>query len=121
MLIGLSPIAQPPGIETSALPQRASSGPSIHTLARILRTISYSPTGLSSTVESILISPFGLVSILQPSWLSNCPHTVISDRFGTDKRTDLPPAKMEAAIIGRDEFFEPFTLMSPESRTGPSM
>jgi hypothetical protein len=45
----------------------------------------------------------------------------MSERFGTDERTDLPFAMIEAAIIGREAFFEPFTLMSPERRTGPSM
>jgi hypothetical protein len=33
----------------------------------------------------------------------------------------LPLAKIEAAIIGREAFFEPFTVTEPESLTGPSM
>jgi len=90
-------------------------------LALILQTISYSPTGLSITVESMHISPFELLLILQPSWLSNCPHTEISERCGTDERTDLPFAKIVAAIIGSEAFFEPFMLTLPASRTGPSM
>jgi len=121
MLIGLSPIAHPPGIDTSALPQRASSGPSMQMPARILRTISYSPTGLSITVESMHKLPFELLLSLQPRCLSNCPHTEISERCGTDEITDFPFAKIEAAIIGREAFFEPFILTLPESRTGPSM
>ena len=39
MFTGRAPIAQPPGSETSALPKRASSGPSTSTLARICRKI----------------------------------------------------------------------------------
>jgi hypothetical protein len=66
-------------------------------------------------------SPFELLLIVQPNWLSNCPHTEISERCGTDEITDFPFAKIEAAIIGRDAFFEPFILTLPESRTGPSM
>jgi hypothetical protein len=49
------------------------------------------------------------------------PHTEISERCGTDLRDDLPGAKMVAAIIGREAFFEPFILTLPESRAGPSM
>ena len=40
MSTGLVPMAQPPGSETLASPQRASSGPSTQKLARILETSS---------------------------------------------------------------------------------
>jgi hypothetical protein len=90
-------------------------------LARILRTISYSPTGLSITVESMHKPPLRLLVTLQPNCLSNLLKTEISERLGTAFRTDLPAVKMVAAIIGKDAFFEPFMLTLPESRTGPSM
>lgn len=35
--------------------------------------------------------------------------------------TDLPAAKIAAAIIGKEAFLEPLILTAPESRTGPSM
>src|SRR4030042_2803764 len=113
MSIGLSPIAQPPGIETSPLPQGASSGPSMHTLARILRTISYSPTGLSITLESTHKSPFGFRLTLQPNWPSNWLKIVISERYGTPFMIDSPAANIAAAIIGKEAFLEPFILTAP--------
>jgi len=48
-------------------------------------------------------------------------QTVMSERFGAAFITDLPAAKIVAAIIGKEAFFEPFILTVPESRTGPLM
>jgi hypothetical protein len=93
----------------------------MQTLARILRTISYSPTGLSITLESMHKSPFVLRVSSQPNWPSSWLKTEISERQGTAFITDLPAAKIAAAIIGREAFLEPFILTAPESRTGPSM
>jgi hypothetical protein len=120
-LIGLSPIAHPPGMETSARQQRATKGPSMQMLARILRTISYSPTGLSITVESIDSWPFGPLVTLQPNCSNNLLRSEMSERFGVPLIADLPPGKMAAAIIGREAFLEPFILTLPASLTGPSM
>ena len=51
-LTGRVPMAQPPGRETLASPQRASSGPSARTLARILRTRSYGASWKATRVVS---------------------------------------------------------------------
>ena len=89
--------------------------------ARILRTMSYGPTGLSTMVESIVKSVFVCLSILQPNLLKSSPHTETSKRCGTDFRVVFPGARMVAAIIGSAAFFEPFTRTEPDNFTGPSM
>ena len=45
---GREPIAQPPGSETQASPKRASSGPSTRIEARMVFTISYGASSLST-------------------------------------------------------------------------
>jgi len=121
MSTGRSPIAHPPGIETSACPQRARRGPSMQMLALILRTISYSPTGLSITEVSMSTSPFSRVSTDAPREESRVLRTLMSARSGTSWIVDFPGARIVAAIIGRAAFFEPLMRMSPESLTGPSI
>jgi hypothetical protein len=67
------------------------------------------------------MSPFVSRATLQPNPLSSSPQTVMSERYGAAFITDLPAAKMVAAIIGKDAFLEPFIVTVPESLTGPSM
>ena len=43
--MGRAPMAQPPGSETRARPQRATSGPSTRLEARIVFTSSYGASG----------------------------------------------------------------------------
>jgi hypothetical protein len=45
----------------------------------------------------------------------------MSERWGIALRDDLPAAKIVAAIIGREAFFEPLTQTLPESPIGPSI
>ncbi len=90
-------------------------------LARILRTISYSPTGLSIMVESMERLPFLSFVTLQPRSVSSLLKTAMSARFGVDLSIEVPGARMVAAIIGREAFFEPFMLTEPLSLTGPSI
>ena len=58
---------------------------------------------------------------LQPRLVSSSPQTEISERLGTPLRIVFPGARIEAAIMGREAFFEPLVLMVPASLTGPSM
>jgi hypothetical protein len=67
------------------------------------------------------MSPFGWRVNLQPNELSSSPQTIMSERYGAAFITDLPAAKMAAAIMGKDAFLEPFIVTVPESLTGPSM
>ena len=46
---GREPMAQPPGSDTRARPVRASNGPSTRIDARMVLTISYGASALSST------------------------------------------------------------------------
>jgi hypothetical protein len=89
-------------------------------LARIRRTISYSPTGLSTVVASMHNLPWDSRVTLQPNSPSSSPHTEMSERLGIAAKDDLPGARIVAAIIGREAFFEPLTVTLPESLTGPS-
>ena len=43
----------------------------------------------------------------------------MSERWGTAFNVEVPGARMEAAIIGSEAFFEPFTLTVPFRVTGP--
>ena len=53
----LPPIAQPPGSDTSASPQRASNGPSTRIDARIVLTSSYGALLCVGSVTSVTIAP----------------------------------------------------------------
>jgi hypothetical protein len=64
-------------------------------------------------------SPFDFLVTWQPNRPSNSAQTEISERRGTLFKTDIPGAKIAAAIIGKEAFFEPLMSTLPESLTGP--
>src|SRR6185369_10662112 len=118
--IGRTPMAQPPGSDTRALPCRARSGPRTSTEALMVLTSSYVASTLFRSVVSIFTTlPFP--SILAPSDSRTLIVVFISRRNGTLLISKFPGARMVATNIGRAAFFEPLTETSPLSFLPPFM
>ena len=77
---GLDPIAHPPGMDTSACPNRASNGPSTSIEARIVSTISYVARNLVTALEFTATEPLSSTSTEAPRRLSRSSAVVISFR-----------------------------------------
>ena len=119
--MGRVPMAQPPGSEIFAWPQRARSGPMMRKDARILRTRSYGASQLP------------IVRASTRSWCaaaSNCACTprrqstsvivVTSSSAGTSSSTlSVPWPRSVAAMIGSTAFFAPLIFTRPWSRRPP--
>src|SRR5678815_3000595 len=114
---GRCPMAQPPGSDTRAWPVRASSGPSTSTEARMVFTISYGASGLSSfAARSSTVS--SLLETCTPICDSSFAMVRTSIRRGTFASLSVRSVSSAAHRIGRAAFFAPETRISP-SRVRP--
>src|SRR5580658_8080423 len=110
--MGREPMAQPPGAETRARPERATSGPSTRLEARIVFTSSYGASGLTM---------FGVCSRTASSSSSNCAPISTSSRSmvrisrtrGMRRSVTGSSVSSEAASAGSAEFLEPLLAISP--------
>src|SRR5258706_1656864 len=116
--MGLAPIAQPPGSETFARPNRASSGPSTSTLARICFTSSYGASGL--TFEPASTRTVGaLTSHPRPRKRRSAAVVSMSRSAGTLRSRLSPSERSVAHKIGNAAFFAPLTSTVPASLLPP--
>src|ERR671910_345671 len=102
MFTGRAPIAQPPGSDTSALPKRASSGPS----TRIV------PASTSTRILSSIVT-------LTPMRPSSSIMVVTFCKCGTLPTETVPSASKVAARIGSAAFLAPEMRTSPASGAPP--
>ncbi len=121
-------MAQPPGSETRASPQRASRGPRTKTLARIFRTRSYGATVSTIARARSVIAwpppdppPRRSPPISTPIGVNRFAMVAMSARSGTFDKDSTPSVKMLAAMIGRAAFLAPLIGMAPESGLPPLM
>src|SRR5436305_12249828 len=117
-------MAHPPGRETRARPNRARSGPSTNTEARIVLTSSYGASGLGrSDASTSSVCPPRSASrvIFAPMCKRSRPIVRMSARSGTSRKTLRPGASRAAASCGSVAFFDPLTSTSPFSGTPPSI
>src|SRR6185503_1148840 len=115
---GRSPIAQPPGSDTRASPQRASSGPSARIDARMVFTISYGASG-QSILAAESVSPLGSPSACTPICASSERIVRTSLSFGTFVSTSGSEVSSAAHRMGSAAFLAPETRTSPCSGTPP--
>ena len=113
-------MAQPPGNDTRASPQRAISGPSASIDARIVFTISYGASGQSTRAADIVSAP-APPSAVTPICVSNARMVRTSLSAGTLERMNGSGVSSAAHMIGSAAFFAPETRTSPSSATPPSM
>jgi len=103
---GPVPMAQPPGRETRARPQRATSGPSTRLEARMVLTNSYGASGQTICgVWSRTASP--CASTVDPISTSSRSMVRISRTRGMRSERSARPVSSAAASAGKAEFFEP--------------
>src|SRR6185436_15448335 len=119
MFTGRAPMAQPPGNDTSALPKRASSGPSTRIEARIVRTSSYGATCSRIVPASTSTRILSSIVTLTPMRPSSSIMVVTSCRCGTLPTDTVPSASSVAARIGSAAFFAPEIRPSPSSGAPP--
>src|SRR5580658_8193208 len=114
--MGRAPIAQPPGSDTRACPNLATSGPSTRTLARICFTSSYGASG--RTLEPAATATSGVAtSTRRPKKRRSAAVVSMSRSAGTLRRRLAPSDSSVAQRIGSAAFFAP--LMRTEPRRGP--
>ena len=118
MSIGLLPSWQPPGRLSRATPQRASSAPMNMTDERI-SSISECGIVLSVSPAESMYTSFPSCSAVQPRCLSIRSAASTSLSCGTLVSSERAGAAIEAAIIGREAFFEPWTKQVPSSLFPP--
>src|SRR3970040_605936 len=116
---GRWPMAQPPGSETLARPQRASSGPSTSTEARIVLTRSYPAVGsviLSACKDILLSAERSPCTPICPSSFAMVEMSMRRGMFLSDKGRSESSA---AHIMGSAAFFAPEMATSPSSARPP--
>src|SRR3989454_8611963 len=118
---GRKPIAQPPGSDTLARPQRASSGPSTSTEARMVFTSSYDAVGSLIAAARSVSCPSAGRCTSTPIWRRSLPIVETSTRLGTLLRATRWSVSSAAHMIGRAAFFAPETRTSPCSARPPVM
>src|SRR5215813_3369258 len=119
MFTGRAPMAQPPGREMSALPNRATSGPSTRMEARIVFTSSYGAKHSFSVEPSTSMRMRSSMVTVAPMRPSNSTVVVTSLRCGTFATTTGSSASSAPARIGSVAFFAPEMRTSPSSGTPP--
>src|SRR4051812_9369181 len=119
MFTGRAPIAQPPGSETSALPKRASSGPSTRIEARMVFTSSYGAKYSRVVEASISMRIFSSMVTETPMRPNNSIIVVTSCRCGTLRIVTGPSARSAPATMGSVAFFAPEIRTSPSSGMPP--
>src|SRR5712691_3558239 len=118
---GRRPIAQPPGSDTLARPQRASSGPSTSTEARMVFTSSYDAVGSLILAARSINWPSAGRWTSTPIWRRSLPIVETSTRLGTLVRATRWSVSSAAHMIGSAAFFAPETRTSPCSGRPPVM
>src|SRR5690554_2173371 len=112
---GRAPMAQPPGSDTRASPQRATSGPSTRIDARMVLTSSYGATGsVISAASSVTVSPSRRVCT--PMLPSRRSRVSMSFSRGTLVRTSGSRVSSAAHRIGKAAFLAPEMPISPRRR-----
>src|SRR5712691_9530393 len=114
-------MAQPPGSDTLARPQRASSGPSTSTEARMVFTSSYGAVGSSIPAARSVNCPSAGRWTSTPIWRRSLPIVEMSTRRGTLVRATRWSVSSAAHMIGSAAFFAPETRTSPCSGRPPVM
>src|SRR5689334_8272162 len=110
---GRKPIAHPPGSDTRASPQRASSGPSARIDARIVFTSSYGASGQSMCAASSATVPGCEVSSLTPICDSSDCMVRTSLRRGTLLSVTGSGDSSAAHSNGNAAFLAPDARISP--------
>src|SRR3990172_782692 len=118
---GRWPIAQPPGSETFARPQRASSGPSTSTEARMVFTSSYGAVGSFTSAARSTMAPSAGRSTATPICERSLAIVETSISRGTLPSASGWSVSSAAHMIGRAEFFAPETRTSPSSGRPPAI
>src|SRR5580698_5365792 len=119
MFTGLAPIAQPPGSDTSALPKRATSGPSTRIEARMVFTSSYGAKHSFTVEPSTSMRMRSSMVTVAPIRPSSSTVVVTSLRCGTLETVTGSSASSAPARIGRVAFFAPEMRTSPSRGTPP--
>src|ERR1700738_1199516 len=114
MFTGRAPIAQPPGSDTSARPNRATSGPSTRIAAPMVFTSSYGAKPSRTVDPSTSMRMRSSTVTVAPILPSSSTVVVTSFRCGTFATTTGSSASSAAARIGSGAF------LAPEMRTSPS-
>src|SRR5687768_5407249 len=116
---GRCPIAQPPGSDTLARPQRASSGPSTSTEARMVLTSSYGAVGSLIERACRRMPPSAAGCTSTPIWASSLAMVATSISRGTPASCSGLALSNAAHMIGRAAFLAPDTRASPRSSRPP--
>src|SRR5690242_2516430 len=118
--MGRAPMAQPPGSETRARPERATSGPRTRLEARMVLTSSYGASGQTMfSVRSRTVS--SSTSTLVPISTRSRSMVRMSRTRGTRCSVTGSAVSSVAANAGSAEFFEPLVGISPRSAAPPVM
>src|SRR5688572_11960660 len=115
---GRKPMAQPPGRETRARPQRASSGPRTSTEARMVFTRSYGAVG-SEILVALRCTALAERSTSTPIRASSRAMVETSMSRGTLESASGSSVSSAAHMIGSAAFFAPEMATSPSSGRPP--
>src|SRR5450755_826199 len=109
-------MAHPPGSDTRASPQRASSGPS----ASIVFTISYGASGQSTCLADSVSAPLS-ASICTP--ICESSERIVRTSLSCGRLSSISGSGVSSAAhrIGSAAFFAPEMATSPLSATPPSI
>ena len=116
--MGRFPSWHPPGRDSRASPQRASSAPMKMTEERISTIREWGMLLPERRVESMYTSP-PRCSARQPRCRSMRRAASTSRSWGTFISSLFSGQIIEAAIMGSEAFFEPWTKQAPRSRFPP--
>src|SRR5262245_11207437 len=120
--IGRAPIAQPPGVDTRAVPKRASSGPRARNDARMVFTSSYGASVQLIAPDWTATSwPFSACATSAPRCSSTASAVRMSASAGTWRSTQRSGVSSVANSNGSAAFFAPLTSTSPASTVPPSI
>src|SRR5438067_2159638 len=116
---GRRPMAQPPGSDTRARPQRARSGPRTSTEARMVFTRSYGAVGSPMARACSTRRPALGGAASTPIWRRSRAIVRTSMSCGTLARRSGSAVRSAAHMIGNAAFFAPETRTSPSSGRPP--
>src|SRR5262245_675534 len=114
-------MAQPPGSDTRASPQRATSGPSTRIDARIVFTRSYGAVGSERRAARSDSPSLSSSDTSTPICESSLTMVLTSRRCGTFESVTSSSVSSAAHMSGSAAFFAPETRISPDRGTPPWM
>ena len=117
--MGRAPIRHPPGSASVASPQRASSGPSASTDARVSPSIA--PEALARGEAHTMSSAPPSLRTAPPRSISICAMRPTSVSSGASSMRTGSSVSSAAAICGSTAFFARATRTSPRSGSPPSI